>query len=89
MVVTSSIGAVAETILDETRVYTEEDWNEPSVQTMRTLGREASGIVKYDASKVLAEQGKLGRPRITRLVLHYSSVTGQLHGNSTRRTRPR
>ncbi|KAI0631872.1 NAD-P-binding protein [Trametes polyzona] len=74
VVVTSSIGAVAETILDETRVYTEDDWNEPSVQTMRRLGRKASGIVKYDASKVLAEQAAWKFYEENRATLPYDLV---------------
>ncbi|KAL1938000.1 hypothetical protein VTO73DRAFT_12011 [Trametes versicolor] len=56
VVVTSSIGAIAETVQEETRVYTEEDWNEFAVKQVRELGKAATGWWKYDASKVLAEQ---------------------------------
>lgn len=55
--VTSSTGAIAETVLEETRIYTEEDWNEFAVEQVREMGEAATGMWKYDASKVLAEQG--------------------------------
>ncbi|KAI0820852.1 NAD-P-binding protein [Trametes gibbosa] len=60
VIITSSIGAVAESVLVdcESRVYTEEDWNDHAVETVKRIGEKASGIVKYDASKVLAEQGE-------------------------------
>ncbi|KAI0359675.1 NAD-P-binding protein [Trametes cingulata] len=56
VVITSSVGAIAESFTEETRVYTEEDWNEHAVDTVRKLGKEATGYLKYGASKVLAEQ---------------------------------
>jgi hypothetical protein len=39
------------------RVYTEENWNNAAVEAVNTKGREAPGILKYQASKVLAERG--------------------------------
>jgi len=39
------------------RQYTEEDWNEPAVKEVRELGKKASWITKYSASKTLAERG--------------------------------
>lgn len=47
---------------EETRVYTEEDWNEFAVKQVRELGKAATGWWKYDASKVLAEQGTNPQP---------------------------
>lgn len=47
---------------EETRVYTEEDWNEFAVKQVRELGKAATGCWKYDASKVLAEQGTSPQP---------------------------
>ena len=37
--------------------YNEEDWNEPALKEVTELGKEASGIAKYSASKTLAEKG--------------------------------
>ena len=37
--------------------YTEEEWNEPVLKEVKDLGKEASGIAKYSASKTLAERG--------------------------------
>ncbi|KAH9896115.1 NAD-P-binding protein [Cubamyces lactineus] len=58
VVVTSSIGAVGESIVavEKTKIYTEEDWNESAVRLVREIGKDASGISKYNASKVLSEQ---------------------------------
>ncbi|KAI0641575.1 NAD-P-binding protein [Trametes meyenii] len=56
VVVTSSIGAVGESFTDVTHILTEEDWNEYSVEKVKELGKAASGILKYDASKVISEQ---------------------------------
>ena len=59
VVVTSSIGAVGESIVsvEKTKVYTEEDWNENAVRLVKEIGKDASGMSKYNASKVLSEQG--------------------------------
>jgi hypothetical protein len=40
--------------------YTEEDWNEPVLKEVKELGKEASGLSKYSASKTLAERGRTG-----------------------------
>ncbi|KAI0820851.1 NAD-P-binding protein [Trametes gibbosa] len=58
VIITSSIGAVASTVLagGETRICSEEDWNEDAVETVRSMGAKASGYLKYFASKALAEQ---------------------------------
>jgi nucleoside-diphosphate-sugar epimerase len=42
------------------RQYTEEEWNEPAVKAVRELGKDAHGLAKYSASKVLAERGWSG-----------------------------
>ncbi|CDO78100.1 hypothetical protein BN946_scf184949.g2 [Trametes cinnabarina] len=56
IVVTSSTGAVAESLVQEASVYTEEDFNDFAVDTVKRVGKAASGILKYDASKALAEK---------------------------------
>ena len=49
--------------------YTEEEWNEPALKEVRELGKEASGIAKYSASKTLAEKGASGFGFVTLPVL--------------------
>lgn len=73
IVVTSSTGAIAETILEETRVYTEDDWNDFAVEQVQKLGKAAIGWWKYDASKVLAERGAVAYPTHNQL-MHISAL---------------
>lgn len=40
--------------------YTEEEWNEPALKEVNDLGKKASGLAKYSASKTLAEKGVSG-----------------------------
>lgn len=42
------------------RPYTEEEWNEPALKEVKELGKKASGMAKYAASKTLAERGMSG-----------------------------
>ncbi|KAI0759548.1 NAD-P-binding protein [Trametes elegans] len=56
IVVTSSVGAISETYIEKTRVFTEDDWNDYAVGQARMLGKAASGFIKYDCSKVLSEK---------------------------------
>ncbi|KAI0325903.1 NAD-P-binding protein [Cubamyces sp. BRFM 1775] len=58
VVITSSTGAVAETLRtpEETHVYTEEEWNDYALDMVTKLGKAAPGTEKYSASKVLAER---------------------------------
>ncbi|KAH9893507.1 NAD-P-binding protein [Cubamyces lactineus] len=58
VVVTSSTGAIAETLRapEETRIYTEDEWNDYAVETVSRLGKAAPGFEKYSASKVLSEK---------------------------------
>ncbi|OSD02220.1 NAD-P-binding protein [Trametes coccinea BRFM310] len=56
IVITSSIGAVAESSVEKSQLYTDEDFNEVAVEAVQRLGRAASGMSKYNASKVLAER---------------------------------
>jgi hypothetical protein len=60
IVVTASVATVGLTPRAE-RQYTEEEWNEPALKEVRELGKEASGLAKYSASKTLAEKGGFGR----------------------------
>ncbi|KAI0365578.1 NAD-P-binding protein [Pilatotrama ljubarskyi] len=71
VVITSSVGAIAESFTADTRVYTEKDWNEYAVNTVRKLGKEASGYMKYGASKVLAEEAAWDYYRENKDVLPY------------------
>ena len=48
-------------------MYTEEEWNDEAVEDVKAKGKESNGLVKYMASKTLAERGaatfiKLPRP---------------------------
>ena len=60
IVVTASTVGVSLTRRPE-RQHTEEEWNEAALKEVRELGKEASGITKYSASKTLAEKGGSSR----------------------------
>ncbi|KAH9896685.1 NAD(P)-binding protein [Cubamyces lactineus] len=55
VVITSSCAAVL-TPTTEPRVFSEENWNEASIQEVKEKGRDAAGPAKYRASKTLAEK---------------------------------
>ncbi|KAI9058011.1 NAD(P)-binding protein [Trametes sanguinea] len=55
VVITSSTAAIL-VPPTEPRVFSEVDWNEESIQEVKEKGRDASGPVKYRASKTLAER---------------------------------
>lgn len=55
VVVTSSTASVL-TIQSEPRVFSEADWNEAAIAQVRAEGTRAPGVVKYRASKTLAEK---------------------------------
>ncbi|KAL2831605.1 NAD(P)-binding protein [Aspergillus pseudoustus] len=55
IVVTSSSAAIMDTE-DEEITVSELDWNDRRVQECEALGRQASGLSKYSASKTLAER---------------------------------
>lgn len=55
VVYTSTCGAVRES-LTTPKQFSEADWNERAVAEVRTRGREAGQLEKYQASKVLAER---------------------------------
>lgn len=57
VVVTSSCAAVLETT-KEPRTFSEENWGQLSVDETQRDGRSAPPMVKYRASKVLAERGE-------------------------------
>jgi nucleoside-diphosphate-sugar epimerase len=56
IVVTSSTVSIGLSPRAESQ-RTEEDWNEPALKEVRELGKDASGLAKYSASKTLAEKG--------------------------------
>ena len=56
IVVTSSSVAVGVS-QQAGRQYTEEDWNEPAVERVEEMGKDATGMDKYSASKYYAEKG--------------------------------
>jgi len=56
IVVTSSTAAVND-LPSEPSVYSEDNWNEIAISKVEELGREATGMYKYKASKALAEKG--------------------------------
>lgn len=55
IVVTASCASVL-TALPEPRVFSEKDWNDAAVEEAKQKGRDALPIVKYRASKTLAEK---------------------------------
>lgn len=55
IVVTSSCATIFQ-FLPGAHVYTEENWNDASVETVRSKGCDAGADITYCASKVLAEQ---------------------------------
>ncbi|VDB82643.1 unnamed protein product [Peniophora sp. CBMAI 1063] len=56
VVFTSSIQAVWSVQVDKPTTFTEKDWNEQAVQIVNEKGKDASGEIKYGASKILAER---------------------------------
>ncbi|OSD02226.1 NAD-P-binding protein [Trametes coccinea BRFM310] len=56
IVLASSISAIASGSICAPRAYTEEDWNDQAVQITEQKGRDAPGLIKYEASKTLAER---------------------------------
>jgi hypothetical protein len=56
IVFTSSCAAILDTSDKEVTV-SEKDWNDQRVEECERLGRDASGLSKYSASKTLAERG--------------------------------
>lgn len=56
IVITSSVAAIVhEGIVPTT--FTEEDWNHQCLEVVKNLGEKAPNLMKYRASKTLAEQG--------------------------------
>lgn len=39
--------------------YTEEEWNDEAVEDVKAKGKESNGLMKYMASKTLAERGAI------------------------------
>ncbi|KAF5312153.1 hypothetical protein D9619_003808 [Psilocybe cf. subviscida] len=56
IVVTSSVGALFGTITAPPRIFTEKDWADEYVEKVDRIGRQATPVEKYRASKVLAER---------------------------------
>ena len=57
VIVTSSVAAVGFTSAPPTVTFDESHWNDQAVELTNALGKEAPPMVKYSASKVLAEKG--------------------------------
>ncbi|PPQ76494.1 hypothetical protein CVT26_012360 [Gymnopilus dilepis] len=58
LVITSSVVAAGFTDSPPTVRITEEDWNDLAVEITKSQGRDAPVMIKYTASKVLAEKGE-------------------------------
>ncbi|KAJ3004788.1 hypothetical protein NUW54_g4645 [Trametes sanguinea] len=56
VVIVSSMAATASAFVAPARTYTEEDWNEQAITIVEEQGKDALSMLKYDASKVLAER---------------------------------
>ncbi|KAI0631858.1 NAD-P-binding protein [Trametes polyzona] len=56
VVITGSIGGVANSIDPPPGVHTEDHWNDVAIQVVEEKGGDAPGIVMYDASKTLSER---------------------------------
>ncbi|KAI0368229.1 D-lactaldehyde dehydrogenase [Pilatotrama ljubarskyi] len=58
VVITSSVSAIASGFFLDTPTgtYTEETWNDPAVKALEDKGKNAPNVIKYDASKTLAER---------------------------------
>ena len=50
---------VAIAIFRVNEAYDEEEWNDSAIEEVKTKGKEANGLVKYMASKTLAERGEM------------------------------
>ena len=42
--------------------YTEEEWNDEAIDDVKAKGKESNGLMKYMASKTLAERGAISLP---------------------------
>ena len=58
VVIVSSIASIASGTVAPPGVYTEEQWNEQAIKTVDEQGKAAPRIIKYNASKTLAERGE-------------------------------
>ncbi|KAH9896111.1 D-lactaldehyde dehydrogenase [Cubamyces lactineus] len=56
VVIVSSIASIASGTVAPPGVYTEEQWNEQAIKTVEEQGKAAPRIIKYNASKTLAER---------------------------------
>ncbi|KDQ17955.1 hypothetical protein BOTBODRAFT_29272 [Botryobasidium botryosum FD-172 SS1] len=56
VVITSSVAAVQQPKTEMPAIYTETDWNTSAVEEVKEKGAQAGHLVKYRASKVLAER---------------------------------
>lgn len=56
IVITSSVGALYGTITNPPRTFTEVDWANESVERVQKMGKAATTLEKYRASKALAEK---------------------------------
>lgn len=68
-------------IFKTNHTYTEEEWNDESIEDVKEKGKESNGLVKYMASKTLAERGAIifiQVPRCVRLHRVYASRLGVL-----------
>lgn len=85
IVVTSSTAAIVSVLPDPKRV-SELDWNDQSIEEVEKLGKQASQLAKYRASKTMAEKGvQLFRPYYS-LLSTLSIIILQPLGNSTMQT---
>lgn len=56
----SSVCAIQNRVSDKPAVFTEADWNETAVKNCEVKGCDASGLDKYEASKMLSERAAWG-----------------------------
>ncbi|KAI0325599.1 NAD-P-binding protein [Cubamyces sp. BRFM 1775] len=62
IVIVSSIASIASGTVAPPGVYTEEQWNEQAIMTVEEQGKDAPRIIKYNASKALAERAAWAFP---------------------------
>ena len=73
IVVTSS-GAAILSDIPTPSTFSELDWNEQCLEIVREKGREAPNMMKYRASKTLAEKGAVRMVIFMLIVNQYSSI---------------
>ncbi|PPQ72637.1 hypothetical protein CVT26_004344 [Gymnopilus dilepis] len=56
IIITSSVGAIYSTVTNPPVLFDEKHWNDEAIQMVKDHGKDAPSLIKYSASKTLAEK---------------------------------